>query len=270
MEARRLFIRARRWPACPPAVYAAAALMEYRQGRDAGVARKIFEKGLENVAFLSDAPYVQQYADFLVDQGDLANARALFERVLADEAAARCRALWAAYSRFECEHGSVAAAAAVASRAAAALAAAAAASGSAAASPSGNGAGTGGGAGGAERDAPADALQLLLARYELRGVWPCTDEQRSHLEARLGVAAGPPSRRVGSGSRSGGFEGTVRVQVRLDRAGGIEQQSEAQRSPNLRAAWAAEQYEMQSCLNCRPVQTAEHSKLQASLTCRAF
>ena len=76
-NAKQLFIRARRSASCPWQVYAAAARMEWRLGREADVARRIFEKGLDAGAgagasqgqgaagCLAEPAFVLAYADFL-------------------------------------------------------------------------------------------------------------------------------------------------------------------------------------------------------------
>lgn len=158
-EARRLFIRARKWPHCASNVYVAAALMEYRLGRDPNVARKIFEKGLENYSFLSDAIYIEQYVNFLCDLGDVNNARALFERVLTDEANAKRRQLWERYVKFESEYGSIQAVMQVLARVHEKVG-----------------------------SSTEDGLHLALARYRVGSTWPCTADQRMHLETVLGMS----------------------------------------------------------------------------------
>lgn len=90
----QLFVRARRSASCPWQVYAAAARMEWRLGREKEVARKIFEKGLEAAAAttaagsaggaggavmgaggaspcLLEPRYIAAYADFLCGESSL-------------------------------------------------------------------------------------------------------------------------------------------------------------------------------------------------------
>lgn len=62
---KQLFLRARKAPACPWQVFVASALMEWRHARQAEVARKIFEKGLEVAEFATVPEYVLAYAAFL-------------------------------------------------------------------------------------------------------------------------------------------------------------------------------------------------------------
>jgi hypothetical protein len=75
-RAAQLFLRARRWqqglPSSEPCcwrLYADAALLEWRRGRDAGVARNIFEKGLEDARVAREPGYVLAYLDLLTGKG---------------------------------------------------------------------------------------------------------------------------------------------------------------------------------------------------------
>ncbi|KAK9838494.1 hypothetical protein WJX81_002771 [Elliptochloris bilobata] len=156
---RKLFIRSRKWPACGWQVYAAAALMEWQGERADKVPRNIFELGLRH--FLGQPGYVAAYAGWLVTAGDAPNARALFERALAGQPAPEAaRALWDHYLKFEVEAGDSAAVRALEAR---------------------------------RRDAlgdppPYDNAHTLLLKYRMLDLWPCTDEQRLHLERLLGLA----------------------------------------------------------------------------------
>ncbi|PNH11274.1 Protein suppressor of forked, partial [Tetrabaena socialis] len=103
-----LFLRARKWQQGLASseygcwrLYADAALLEWRRGHDAAAARNIFEKGLEDPRVFREPQYAMAYLDLLVGMGDVDNARALLARVLADEANARCVALWQRYLAFE-------------------------------------------------------------------------------------------------------------------------------------------------------------------------
>ncbi|GIL69991.1 hypothetical protein Vretimale_19718 [Volvox reticuliferus] len=125
---RKLFLRARKWQQALQAneygcwrLYADAALLEWRRGRDAAAARNIFEKGLEDARIFREPQYAIAYLDLLCGLGDLDNARALLARVLADEANAKCVMLWQRYIAFEGMSGDLAAVVEVERQAMAAL-----------------------------------------------------------------------------------------------------------------------------------------------------
>ncbi|GLC43801.1 hypothetical protein PLESTM_001520900 [Pleodorina starrii] len=127
-HSRKLFLRARKWQQGLPAgeygcwrLYADAAMLEWRQGRDAAAARNIFEKGLEDPRIFREPQYAIAYLDLLCGLGDLDNARALLARVLADETNAKCVVLWQRYIAFEGLSGDMAAVVEVERRALAAL-----------------------------------------------------------------------------------------------------------------------------------------------------
>ncbi|KAG2500896.1 hypothetical protein HYH03_001655 [Edaphochlamys debaryana] len=115
-HARKMFLRARKWQQSLPdreygcwRLYADAAQLEWRCGRDAAAARNVFEKGLEDPRLFREPQYVMAYLELLCGLGDLDNARALLVRALADEANARSVALWQRYLAFEGMSGDLAA-----------------------------------------------------------------------------------------------------------------------------------------------------------------
>eukprot|EP00198_Chlamydomonas_reinhardtii_P001489 XP_001690825.1 RNA processing protein [Chlamydomonas reinhardtii] len=123
-----MFLRARKWQQGLAAgeyscwrLYADAAMLEWRRGRDAGAARNIFEKGLEDPRLFREPQFVLAYLDMLTGLGDLDNARALLARVLADEVNARSVMLWQRYLAFEGMAGDLAAVLEVERQAVAAL-----------------------------------------------------------------------------------------------------------------------------------------------------
>lgn len=156
-ESRQIFLRAKRWQRCPWHVYAASALIEWRNANEQNVARKIFEKGLEVPAYLTDADFILQYIEFLLDVGDVDNARALFERVITEENNRKSIKLWQRYMQIEYERGDLQAAARLEKRAREALG-----------------------------SSTTTNLQLLVSRYQFLHVWPCSGQQRSYLEWVLG------------------------------------------------------------------------------------
>ena len=67
-----MFLRARKWQQGLAAgeyscwrLYADAAMLEWRRGRDAGAARNIFEKGLEDPRLFREPQFVLAYLDML-------------------------------------------------------------------------------------------------------------------------------------------------------------------------------------------------------------
>jgi Suppressor of forked protein (Suf) len=102
--------------------------------------------------------------------GDVDNARLLFQNALAEESASKDPEMRAAFVRFEAQYGSVAEVAAAEAAWRAAVA---------------------GMAGAAGTPAPAAAaVQHMRQRYCFFDLWPCTLQQRRHLEAVAGAAGG--------------------------------------------------------------------------------
>ncbi|KAL7547368.1 hypothetical protein ACHAWF_010681, partial [Thalassiosira exigua] len=78
-------------------LYAAHAALEHRPGRNPRVAARVYELGLRrHRTFLSNPPYVLQYADLLLELGEEENLRSLLSRAVAaceEEEAARTAAV---------------------------------------------------------------------------------------------------------------------------------------------------------------------------------
>ncbi|KAK9824661.1 hypothetical protein WJX72_012141 [[Myrmecia] bisecta] len=168
-SSRQIFMRARKWDKCGWQVYVATALMEWHTSRNDTPPRKIFELGLQ-AGFMSEPQYVLQYIEFLMGLGDATNARALFERALAEVPAGSGAVLWDRYVRFEYENGDMAAVTAIEARRAEAL--------------------------GGDLDPDKENMHLMLLRTKVLDLWPCTPSQRSHLERLVGLApaiAPPPA-----------------------------------------------------------------------------
>ncbi|KAG7671919.1 hypothetical protein Ndes2526B_g07151 [Nannochloris sp. 'desiccata'] len=107
MAARKLFLRARKYPALCWEAFAASAAMEWAtEGKDQ-IPRNIFELGLKT--HLSEPEYVLTYAGFLQDLGDTANARSLFERALTATPVEAVSPLFDAYLQLEAASGSLSA-----------------------------------------------------------------------------------------------------------------------------------------------------------------
>ncbi|KAH7921985.1 Suf-domain-containing protein [Leucogyrophana mollusca] len=107
---RQIFAKARRDRWTPWEVYESAALMEYHCTKEsgAGIASRIFEKGLES--FGDEIEFVLRYLGFLISVNDDTNARALFERVITTFSSERARPLWERWARYEYQYGDLAAA----------------------------------------------------------------------------------------------------------------------------------------------------------------
>ena len=83
-----------------PQVYAAAALMEWRNDRsNEAPPKKIFELGAKK--FLGVPDFVLSYIDFQLGLGDIANARATFERALTVTPGDQQGPLWDRYVQLE-------------------------------------------------------------------------------------------------------------------------------------------------------------------------
>ncbi|WIA36938.1 hypothetical protein OEZ86_008179 [Tetradesmus obliquus] len=186
LASRKMFIRAKKAPRCPWQVYVASALMEWRHVRERDVARKIFEKGLEVAEYATTPEYILAYADFLCDVGDVDNARALFERVLTEDANRKSVLLWERYLAFEFEMGDLQSALRLEKRAREAL----------------------GELSGAPGAGAARNIQLLLLRYQFLDSYACPPGQQQYLLHLMGKGPAPPGferqRRGGAAGSEGG------------------------------------------------------------------
>jgi cleavage stimulation factor subunit 3 len=160
MAARKLFMRARKWRGLRWEAFAGAAALEWGHERKEAIPRNIFELGLKT--FLGEPAYVLHYVAFLKGLGDVANARALFERALTATAPAEAVPLWDAYLAFEQEVGTLQAARAVETR---------------------------------RRDAckelgrGQDAVRLAVLKYKFLELWPGPE---LHFRQLLGEGHAPP------------------------------------------------------------------------------
>lgn len=78
---RAVFASARKSVHATSAVFSAAASLEFRIRKDASIASKIYELGLNR--FPTDLAFSREYLKFLLAQNDDGNVRALFERIVA-------------------------------------------------------------------------------------------------------------------------------------------------------------------------------------------
>lgn len=100
--ARKVFGRARKDPkGADPAVYVAAALMEFSINKDSKVARNVFEFGLKNYA--KSAVMAKEFVEWLWGCGDLEYMRVVFEKVMPDVEGPpqTVRALWERWIELE-------------------------------------------------------------------------------------------------------------------------------------------------------------------------
>ena len=102
-SSRKLFLRARKSEGCTHHIYSTSALLEWQNGKDMKVAKNIFELGLK--AFLKETEYVMEYANFLISQGDISNARTLYERALTVVQGFDAKVIWNEYLKFEYQCG---------------------------------------------------------------------------------------------------------------------------------------------------------------------
>ncbi|KAI8874785.1 Suf-domain-containing protein, partial [Backusella circina FSU 941] len=105
-SARALFSRARKASNRTFHVFAASALMEYHNSKDATIAGKVFSLGQK--IFADDPDFVCQYLDFLIQMNDDNNTRALFERTLATMPADKSAPVWEKFLDYENKYGDLA------------------------------------------------------------------------------------------------------------------------------------------------------------------
>ncbi|QDZ18599.1 Suf domain-containing protein [Chloropicon primus] len=161
---RKLFLRARKSEGCSHHIYSTSALLEWQNGKDVKVAKNIFELGLKS--FLKETEYVLEYARFLISQGDISNARILYERALTVVQGDDARIIWSEFLKFEYQCGDLQSTLALEKRRKEALVE-------------------------MMDDAAAEELQkhpqfnigLLLLRYNVSNMLPCSEATLRHLQA---------------------------------------------------------------------------------------
>ncbi|GAA6000875.1 hypothetical protein JCM10207_004701 [Rhodosporidiobolus poonsookiae] len=102
-QARSIFLKARKSPHLAWQVVEASATMEMYWNSDAKVATNVFELGLK--LFAAEPDYVVRYLDFLLQQNNANNARALFERSVALIEPAKAKAIWDRMAQYEFAYG---------------------------------------------------------------------------------------------------------------------------------------------------------------------
>ena len=162
-SSRKLFLRARKSEGHSHHIYSTSALLEWQNGKDMKVAKNIFELGLKS--FLKETEYVLDYAGFLVSQGDISNARILYERALTVAQGEGARTIWNEFLKFEYQCGDLQSTLALEKRRKEAL---------------------------EELDdvdpdellkRPGYSIGLLLLRYSVNGMLPCSEKTLGHLQA---------------------------------------------------------------------------------------
>ncbi|GAA5826113.1 hypothetical protein JCM11251_007169 [Rhodosporidiobolus azoricus] len=102
-QARSIFLKARKSPHLSWQVVEASATMEMYWNSDVKVATNVFELGLK--LFSTEADYVLRYLDFLLQQNNANNARALFERTVGLIEPAKAKPIWDLMAQYEYAYG---------------------------------------------------------------------------------------------------------------------------------------------------------------------
>jgi tetratricopeptide (TPR) repeat protein len=98
-QARKVFMRARKSPACTYHVYIASAMMEFYVNKNAEVARNIFELGMKT--FNTSPPFVLHYLEFLIHLNQENNVRVLFERIVNETKDKQIPEVWQSFLQYE-------------------------------------------------------------------------------------------------------------------------------------------------------------------------
>ncbi|GAA5994765.1 hypothetical protein JCM5350_007986 [Sporobolomyces pararoseus] len=101
--ARQVFTKARKSPHLTWQVIEASATMEMYWNEEPKVATNVFELGLK--LFSKEPDYVLRYLEFLLQQNNANNARALFERTAALIEPAKAKPIWDRMAQYEYEYG---------------------------------------------------------------------------------------------------------------------------------------------------------------------
>ncbi|GAA5850924.1 hypothetical protein JCM8547_009132 [Rhodosporidiobolus lusitaniae] len=102
-QARSVFLKAKKSPHLAWQVVEASAHMEMYWNSDVKVATNVFELGLK--LFSAEPEYVLRYLEFLLQQNNSNNARALFERTVALIEPAKAKPIWDRMAQFEFQCG---------------------------------------------------------------------------------------------------------------------------------------------------------------------
>ncbi|GAA6055006.1 hypothetical protein JCM3770_000490 [Rhodotorula araucariae] len=102
-QARNIFLRAKKSPNMAWQVVEASATMEMYWNSEPKVATNVFELGLK--MFAKEPDYILRYLEFLIQQNNANNARALFERSVALLEPAQAKPIWERMARYEFQYG---------------------------------------------------------------------------------------------------------------------------------------------------------------------
>ena len=221
-SSRKLFLRARKSEGCTHHIYSTSALLEWQNGKDMKVAKNIFELGLK--VFLKNTEYVMEYASFLISQGDISNARTLYERALTVAQGPDAKIIWNEYLKFEYQCGDLQSTLALEARRKEALLEMD--EGEIESS-------------GEEVKQTQFSIGLLLLRYGMKYIPPCSAPMLQHLE-RVGVdeaTYGLPERthfagEFGQEERKKGSGDNISLQNNLVGGAGLPGKSQKPRDPS--------------------------------------
>ncbi|GAA5979059.1 hypothetical protein JCM10908_002790 [Rhodotorula pacifica] len=102
-QARQVFLKAKKTPNLAWQVVEASATMEMYWNSEPKVATNVFELGLK--MFGSEPDYILRYLEFLLQQNNANNARALFERSVAVIEPVKAKPIWDRMAQYEFQYG---------------------------------------------------------------------------------------------------------------------------------------------------------------------
>ncbi|GAA5902824.1 hypothetical protein JCM8208_006485 [Rhodotorula glutinis] len=102
-QARNIFLRAKKSPNMAWQVVEASATMEMYWNSEPKVATNVFELGLKT--FANEPDYILRYLEFLIQQNNANNARALFERSVSLLGPDQAKPIWDRMAAYEFQYG---------------------------------------------------------------------------------------------------------------------------------------------------------------------
>lgn len=102
---RAIFSRARKYFACTPQIFVAAAQLEFFFSKEPAICTKIFELGLKK--FMGDATFTTEYLKMLIVMNDDTNTKSLFERVASAAHISQSHTFWHTYLQHVINWGSL-------------------------------------------------------------------------------------------------------------------------------------------------------------------
>jgi len=165
-QARKVFMSAKKSPACTYHVYLAFAAMEFFVNKERETARKIYELGLKN--YVEEPEYVMSYLRFMWNLNEEQNTRVAFNSVLASLKGTpeATREVWDLFLEFEYSCGTIKTIANVEAQMAAAL----------------------------KGYVDLSKTQMLVNRYRFKELWPCGKNILKCLEVEHGPDRAIPGR----------------------------------------------------------------------------